>query len=83
MIQMTKEEKYIARLILKTKIYEADKQAYEDLFTKIKQNENSDFKQVKPQGPLGDGKCDGFIKTTVSAYLTPPHRIHKKLFTVL
>lgn len=59
---MTKEEKYIARLILKNKFYEADKQAFEDLFTKIKQNEDSNFKQVKPQGPLGDGKCDGFNK---------------------
>jgi hypothetical protein len=57
---MTKEEKYLARLILKTKIYEAEKQAFEDLFTKIKQNEDGNFKQVKPQGRLGDGKCDGF-----------------------
>jgi hypothetical protein len=63
-IKMTQEEKYIARIMLKTKFYEANKQAYEDLFTKIKQNEDSNFKQVKPQGSLGDGKCDGFNKTT-------------------
>lgn len=57
---MTKEEKYIARILLKSRFYQADKQAFEDLFTKIKQNEDGNFKQVKPQGRLGDGKCDGF-----------------------
>ncbi len=57
---MTKEEKYISRILLKSRFYQADKQAFEDLFTKIKQSEDGDFKQVKPQGRLGDGKCDGF-----------------------
>jgi hypothetical protein len=57
---MTKEEKYISRILLKSKFYQSDKQVFEDLFTKIKQCEDSDFKQVKPQGRLGDGKCDGF-----------------------
>lgn len=61
---MTREEKYLARIILKNKFYEADKQSYEDLFTKIMQNQDSDFKQVKPQGKLGDGKCDGFNEKT-------------------
>lgn len=57
---MTKEEKYLGRTMLKIKFYEADKQSYEDLFTKIMQNQDSYFKQVKPHGRLGDGKCDGF-----------------------
>lgn len=57
---MTKEEKYISRILLKSKFYQSDKQVFEDLFTKIKQCEDSNFKQVKPQGRLGDGKCDGF-----------------------
>jgi len=57
---MTRDEKYIARIIFKNKIYAADKQAYEDLFTIVKQNEDTNFKQVKPQGRIGDGKCDGF-----------------------
>lgn len=61
---MTREEKYLARIILKNKFYEADKQSYEDLFTKIMQNQDSNFKQVKPQGKLGDGKCDGFNEKT-------------------
>lgn len=61
---MTREEKYLGRIILKNKFYEADKQSYEDLFTKIMQNQDSNFKQVKPQGRLGDGKCDGFNEKT-------------------
>jgi hypothetical protein len=65
---MTKEEKYLARILFKTKIYEADKQAFEDLFTKVKQSEDSNFKQVKPQGRLGDGKCDGFNDVTGEYY---------------
>lgn len=65
---MTRDQKYIARVIFKNKIYEADKQAFEDLFTKVKQNEDSNFKQVKPQGRLGDGKCDGFNDVTGEYY---------------
>ena len=57
---MTRDEKYIARIIIKNKFYEADKQSFENIFTKIKQHENAGFKQIKPQGRLGDGKCDGF-----------------------
>ncbi len=65
---MTKEEKYLARIIFKNKIYQAGKQAFEDLFTKVKQNESSNFKQIKPQGSLGDGKCDGFNEVTAEYY---------------
>lgn len=65
---MTKEEKFLARLILKNKFYEADKQSFEDLFTKIKQNEDLNFRQVKPQGKLGDGKTDGFNEKTGEYY---------------
>lgn len=65
---MTKEEKYLARLILKSKFFTADKQAFEDLFTKIMQNADSNFKQIKPQGKLGDGKCDGFNNITGEYY---------------
>jgi len=65
---MTKEERYIARIIFKNKIYAADKQAFEDLFTKVKQNEDNNFKQVKPQGRFGDGKCDGFNSITGEYY---------------
>ncbi|NRT15900.1 hypothetical protein HNP99_002260 [Flavobacterium sp. 28A] len=65
---MTKEEKYLGRILLKNKFYEVDKQTYEDLFTKIMQNQDSNFKQIKPQGRLGDGKCDGFNTKTGEYY---------------
>jgi hypothetical protein len=57
---MTKEEKYIARLMFKTKIHELDKQSFEDFFVHIMQNVDADFKAVKPQGSYGDRKNDGF-----------------------
>ena len=37
---MTREEKYIARLLFKNKVYESDKQAYEDFFVRVMQNAN-------------------------------------------
>jgi hypothetical protein len=65
---MTKEEKYLARIIFKNRIYQSDKQSFEDLFTSVKQYENSNFKQIKPQGSLGDGKCDGFNASSGEYY---------------
>jgi hypothetical protein len=65
---MNREEKYLSRIILKNKFYEADKQSYEDLFTKIMQSQDLNFKQIKPQGSLGDGKCDGFNEKTGEYY---------------
>jgi hypothetical protein len=59
---MTREEKYIARLIFKSKVYECDKQAYEDLFIRVMQNHDSHFEPVKAQGKYGDRKNDGFNK---------------------
>lgn len=59
---MTRDEKHIARIIFKNKIYECDKQAYEDLFIRVMQNYSSDFEPVKPQGQYGDRKNDGFDK---------------------
>lgn len=65
---MTSQEKYIARIMLKNKILESDKQAYEDLFTRIMQNYNSNFQPVKPQGRIGDRKNDGFDKLAGKYY---------------
>ncbi len=59
---MTRDEKYIARILFKNKVYECDKQAYEDLFVRIMQNDNVNFEPVKPQGQYGDRKNDGFDK---------------------
>ena len=81
---MTREEKYLGRIILKNKFYEADKQSYEDLFTKIMQNQDSNFRQVKPQGRLGDGKCDGFNEKTGEYYqVYAPEELHGNEATLL
>jgi hypothetical protein len=56
-------QNYFSRLLLKVKIYESNGDQYESLFTKIQQYLNPDFRQVKPQGSLGDGKNDGYIKS--------------------
>ncbi|WP_346854872.1 ABC-three component system protein [uncultured Draconibacterium sp.] len=59
---MTRDEKYIARLLFKNRVYESDKQSYEDFFVRVMQNHNSNFDPVKPQGQYGDRKNDGFDK---------------------
>lgn len=59
---MTRDEKHIARLLFKQKIYESDKQSYEDLFVKVMESSNSNFEPVKAQGQYGDRKNDGFDK---------------------
>lgn len=56
-------EKYIARIMFKNKVYELDAQAFESLFTLVMQKNNKNFEQVKPYGNIGDWKNDGFDKT--------------------
>lgn len=65
---MTREEIYIARLLFKNKVYESDKQAYEDFFVRVMQNANPNFQPVKPQGQYGDRKNDGFDKVNGKYY---------------
>jgi hypothetical protein len=65
---MNREEKYIARIILENKILSSDGQAYEDLFARIMEKKNPNFRRVKPQGQIGDKKNDGFDKTTGTYY---------------
>lgn len=65
---MNRDEKYIARLMFKLKVYESNGQAYEDLFVKIMQYDNNKFESIKPQGQFGDRKNDGFDKITGKYY---------------
>jgi hypothetical protein len=60
---MTSEEKSLLRHLFKNKIYEADGQKFEDLFTKIMNYTYPDFKQIKPKGNIGDRKNDGYIES--------------------
>ena len=59
---MNRDEKHIARIMFKNKIYESDGQAYEDLLVRVMQNVDENFEPVKPQGSYGDRKNDGFIR---------------------
>jgi hypothetical protein len=60
---MDAHEKALARILFQHKIYAADGQAFEHLFTAIMGNVYPDFLQVKPQGPIGDRKNDGYSKS--------------------
>lgn len=65
---MNVQEKYLARILLKNKIFEADKQEYENLFVKVMGLNSSTFKAVKPQGSIGDRKNDGFDSKSGTYY---------------
>ncbi len=60
---MNRQEKTLARNQFKMKIYEANGQKFEDLFTAIMNYSEPDFQQIKPWGRIGDGKNDGYIKS--------------------
>jgi len=64
---MNQQEKYLARVMLKNKIYQSDSQSFEDLVVNILQHQSSTFTPVKPQGSYGDRKNDGF-DTSTNAY---------------
>lgn len=65
---MDTNKKYFARIIFKTKVYESDYSAFEDLFCKVMELGSSSFNKVKPQGRYGDRKNDGFDSDTNTFY---------------
>lgn len=65
---MTREQTYVAHILFRNKVLESDGTAYETFFTKIMDLANPTFQQVKPQGPIGDRKNDGFDKSTGTYY---------------
>ena len=58
---MTHQEKALARKLFKLKVHENDGNAFEQLFTQIMNYAHSGFKQIKPQGQIGDRKNDGYV----------------------
>lgn len=60
---MTRDEKYISRILFKNKIHEADGQKFEDMFSAIMNYKEPEFTQVKPWGNIGDRKNDGYLKS--------------------
>jgi len=75
---MTLQEKTLARILLKNKVYEADGQKFEDMFNAIMRYIEPDFQSIKAWGNIGDGKNDGYIKSRGVFYqVFAPEDIHK------
>lgn len=60
---MNTQEKTFARCLFQNKIYKADGQKFEDIFSAIINYTEEDFQQIKPWGDIGDRKNDGYIKS--------------------
>lgn len=65
---MNLEKLYIARVIFKNRVLSSHGQVFEDLFVRIMQASDKDFRPVKPQGREGDKKNDGFNKVKGQYY---------------
>ena len=65
---MENNERAVARKFFKNRIFEANGQAFEDLFTRIMSLAVPGFKPVKPHGNIGDRKNDGYVETTQVYY---------------
>lgn len=59
-VPLTPEQQAIADLKMEVRILRAVGQAYEDLFVEVMTLHDAEFRPVKPQGPIGDKKNDGF-----------------------
>ena len=60
---MNNNEKALARNLFQNKIYKADGQAFEDIFTAIMNYAEPDFQPIRPWGNIGDRKNDGYIES--------------------
>lgn len=65
---MDSDVKAFARSMFRLKVYQSNGQSYEDLFVRIMQYSNPDFKPIKPQGAKGDRKNDGYDNKTFTYY---------------
>ena len=65
---MNAQERYIARIQFQNKIYKADGQTFEDIFTATMNYLCKDFQSIKPWGNIGDRKNDGYIKSEGTFY---------------
>jgi hypothetical protein len=60
---MNLQERTIARHLFQNKLFKANGQAFEDIFTSIMNYTEANFQSIKPWGIIGDRKNDGYIKT--------------------
>lgn len=58
---MDNQEKILARILFENKIFKADGNLFENLFTEIMNSVEPDFQQIKPWGNIGDKNNDGYI----------------------
>lgn len=65
---MNLDKLYIARVIFKNRVLSSHGQVFEDLFVRVMQASDKDFRPVKPQGRIGDKKNDGFNKVKGQYY---------------
>ena len=65
---MNSQEKSLARQLFQNKIFRADGQVFEDIFTAIMNYAEADFRSIKPWGNIGDRKNDGYIKNKGKFY---------------
>ena len=81
---MDVSEKTIARHLFQNKIFKADGQIFEDIFSAIMNYAEADFQQIKPWGNIGDRKNDGYIKTKGIFYqVYAPEDIRKSYTNVV
>lgn len=81
---MDAQEKTLARKLFQLQIHEADGQKFEDIFTKIMNYSEPDFQQIKAWGNIGDGKCDGRIKSKgIYFQVFAPEDIRKSYVNVI
>ena len=81
---LTPDDLLIARRLFALQVYKRDGQSYEDFFTEIMRYHDPAFRAVKPQGPIGDRKNDGFIDTTGTYFqvYAPEDSSHKQTETI-
>lgn len=60
---MNAQERSIARLQFQNKIFKANGQAFEAIFTQTMYYAHPGFQAIKPWGNIGDRKNDGYIKS--------------------
>ena len=76
---MDDKDKYIAYILFKSKVLLADGSSFEQLFTELMVRRYPDFKQVKPQGPIGDKSCDGYsLAEGIYCQVYAPEDLSKK-----
>ncbi len=59
---MDRNEKTIARILFENKIFKANGQAFENLFTEIMTYAEPNFRKIKAWGNIGDRKNDGYVE---------------------